>query len=107
MSDNSMDLDSGEGPSIQPAVPTVNPPAAGEVVGPAAVPEELWVKYENAQPVEVSTAGCNNVSKFIKAVKKEMQLPDPPQNITLHTSEDAAAVRSGLSLAQAIVDAVT
>ncbi|KAI3656215.1 hypothetical protein MP638_006870, partial [Amoeboaphelidium occidentale] len=79
---------------------------AGKVV----VPKYLWVKYGNAQPVEVSTAGCNNVSKLIKAVKKEMK-PDldsfSPSRITLHTSEDAAAVRSGLSLAQAIVDAGT
>ncbi|KAI3655796.1 hypothetical protein MP638_004271, partial [Amoeboaphelidium occidentale] len=57
---------------------------AGEVV----VPKYLWVKYGNAQPVEVWTAGCNNVSKFIKAVKKEM--PNTlgsfdANQITLHT----------------------
>ncbi|KAI3655440.1 hypothetical protein MP638_003363, partial [Amoeboaphelidium occidentale] len=64
---------------------------AGEVV----VPKYLWVKYGNAQPVEVSTAGCNNVSKLIKAVKEEMK-PDLDSfslsRITLHTSEDAAAL---------------
>jgi hypothetical protein len=70
-----------------------------------SVPAELFVKYGNAQPVEVSTARCNNVSKFIKAVMKEM--PNTlgsfdPQNITLHIAEDADALNPMLLLRDAV-----
>ncbi|KAI3656133.1 hypothetical protein MP638_000601 [Amoeboaphelidium occidentale] len=70
MSGNSMDLDSGEGPSTRPAAPPVNQPAADEV----SVPEELWVKIEGGFPTGISTEGCKIVDELRKAIKKELEL---------------------------------
>ncbi|KAI3656832.1 hypothetical protein MP638_004041, partial [Amoeboaphelidium occidentale] len=45
LGDIGLDPQEDQGPSRRTPAPTVNPPAADEVVGPAAVPEYLWVKY--------------------------------------------------------------
>lgn len=63
-----------------------------------APPPKLWVllkSHDSAvvnHPTQVPTKDCDNVDDFIKAVKKELQLPQPPQEITLHTTEDAPAL---------------
>ncbi|KAI3655278.1 hypothetical protein MP638_002711, partial [Amoeboaphelidium occidentale] len=64
---------------------------AGEVV----VPKYLWVKYGESRSVPVATEGCNFAALFIDAVKAKM--PNTlgsfdANQITLHTSEDAAAL---------------
>jgi hypothetical protein len=43
-----------------------------------SVPAELWVKYGNAQTVEVSTARRNNVDDFKRAIKKKLMLTISP-----------------------------
>jgi hypothetical protein len=50
------------------------------------------VKYGESNPVPIATERCDFVALFIDAIKKEMQLPEPPQNITLHVSEDSDAL---------------
>jgi hypothetical protein len=62
------------------------------------------VKYGESNPVPIATERCDFVALFIKAVKKEMQLPEPPQNITLHVSEDSDALNPRWSLRNVIQD---
>ena len=72
-----------------------------------APPAELWVllkSHDSAvvnQAVLVSTQDCRYVTHFIKAIKKELS-PKLDQvsvdNITLHLTEAADALRPGLAL---------
>ncbi len=61
-------------------------------------PRKLWVLLKTNDssvvnhPVKVSTEGCDDVSDFIEAAKKKLQLPQPPQNITLHLTEECPAL---------------
>ena len=41
-----------------------------------------WVKYQDYRPRQVSTEGCHNVGDFIKAIKKELQIPNPPKELS-------------------------
>jgi hypothetical protein len=59
------------------------------------VPKYLWVKYGEGDSVAIATKDCDFVSLFIKAIKKEMQLSPPPQNITLHISTNTVALDPG------------
>jgi hypothetical protein len=61
-------------------------------------PRKLWVLLKTndsavvKHATQVPTKDCDNVDDFIKAVKKELQLPQPPQDITLHLTEAADAL---------------
>ena len=45
--------------------------------------------------VEVSTEGCKNVDDFIKAVKKELEIQRPPQEISISLSAGGDALDPG------------
>lgn len=63
-----------------------------------APPPKLWVLLKSNDsavvnhPTQVPTKDYENVDDFIKAIKKELQLPQPPQEITLHLTEDSPAL---------------
>ena len=72
-----------------------------------APPKELWVLLEQTTPgtvnqaVLVSTQDCRFVTHFIKAIKKELSNKlghVDSDNITLHLTEAADALRPGLAL---------
>ena len=48
---------------------------------------KLWVKYKNNNSTQVSTEECHNVDDFLKACKKELQIPNPPQELSLSTTD--------------------
>jgi hypothetical protein len=48
---------------------------------------KLWLKYKNNNPTQVSTEECHNVDDFLKACKKELQIPNPPQELSLSTTD--------------------
>ena len=58
----------------------------------------LWVKYKSFSAVPVFTENCLNVALFIKAVKKELQLPNPPQELLLSLTDGGPPLRPGLVL---------
>ena len=49
---------------------------------------KLWVKFKTNNATQVSTQECFNVDDFIKAVKKELQIPNPPQELSLSTAAE-------------------
>ena len=51
-----------------------------------------WVKFGGSNATQVSTQGCLNVDDFIKAVKKELQIPNPPQEISISLIEGGKAL---------------
>jgi hypothetical protein len=69
-----------------------------------AAPKYLWVKYGKGDPVAVATEGCDFVSLFIGAIRKNMpkKLDVDVDEITLHVSEDAASLDPRWSLLKVI-----
>jgi hypothetical protein len=59
---------------------------------------KLWIKFKTYSAVKVSTEDCQDVNDFLKACKKELQLPNPPQELSLSTTECGSALRPGLNL---------
>ncbi|OAJ39744.1 hypothetical protein BDEG_23570 [Batrachochytrium dendrobatidis JEL423] len=62
---------------------------------------ELWVKLGSYNAVEVSTEGCRNVDKFLKACKRELpRLLDAYDSaqLSLSTTAGGPALRPGLLL---------
>jgi hypothetical protein len=59
---------------------------------------KLWVKFGRNNATQVSTQDCLNVDDFIKAVKKELQIPNPPQELSLSTADGGTPFRPGVSL---------
>jgi hypothetical protein len=49
-----------------------------------SVPAELWVKYGNAQTVEVSTEKCKDVDDFKRAIKKKLILTISPGDFDVY-----------------------
>ncbi|KAJ3307851.1 hypothetical protein HDV04_002450, partial [Boothiomyces sp. JEL0838] len=62
---------------------------------------ELWVKLGNYRATQVSTDGCSNVDKFLKACKKELE-PDLDNvslaRLTLSTTENGPPLEPGAHL---------
>jgi len=60
--------------------------------------QQLWVVLRSntpaqfRRPTQVQTKNCKNVDNFIDAIKKKLQLPHPPQDITVHLIEDGPAM---------------
>jgi hypothetical protein len=46
-----------------------------------------WVRIQGKYAVKVSTEGCQDIDDFIKAIKKELQISQPPQQISLSTAD--------------------
>ena len=61
---------------------------------------KLWVKFGESNAVKVSTNGCLDVDDFIKAVKKELQIPNPPQEISISFTMGGKAWQPDLKLDQ-------
>ena len=61
---------------------------------------KLWVKYKNNNSTQVSTEECHNVDDFLKACKKELQIPNPPQELSLSTTDGGTPLKPGYSLHQ-------
>ena len=63
---------------------------------------QLWIRLvaKNAltNATKVSTAGCLDVDDLLKAARKELQLPQPPQDITLRLSENSPALEPDAAL---------
>ena len=57
-----------------------------------------WVKLKDFHSVKVFTRNCDDVDDFIKACKKELQIPNPPQELSLSTTINGTAIRSGCKL---------
>ena len=61
-------------------------------------PQKLWVLLKShdsavvSKPTQVPTKDCDNVDDFIEAIKKKLQLSQPPQDITLHLTKDGPAL---------------
>ena len=51
---------------------------------------KLWVKFGNSSATRVSTEGCEIVDDFIEAAKKKLQIPNPPQEISISLKEGNA-----------------
>ena len=43
----------------------------------------LWVKVGDSAAIKVSTVDCINVNDYIRAVMSDLQLPNPPQDISI------------------------
>jgi hypothetical protein len=67
-------------------------------------PRKLWVRVKPnvpgavSYPTQVSTEGCENNDDFAQATKDKLQLPNPPQEISLHLTEDGPALKRSASL---------
>ena len=61
-------------------------------------PTKLWVQLNSGHPVRVSTEGCEIVDDFIKAIKKELELPHPPQVISLSLTCDGPPLEQDAAL---------
>jgi hypothetical protein len=48
---------------------------------------KLWVKYKINNSTQVSTEECHNVDDFLEACKKKLQIPNPPQELSLSTTD--------------------
>ena len=59
---------------------------------------KLWVKFGGNNAVKVSTEGCADVDDFIKAVKKELQIRNPPQEISISLTAKVKALERDLEL---------
>ena len=57
---------------------------------------KLWVKFGKNNSTQVATEGCSNVDDFIKQCKKELQIPNPPQELSLSTTDGGIPLRPGL-----------
>ena len=67
----------------------------------------VWVKYQESQAVEIDATDCRNVDGLKRAVKNDLELSAPLQEITLcttSTTEGGAVSRieldPGLSMAE-------
>ena len=65
----------------------------------------VWVKYGNSSAVKIDATNCQDVNDLRKAVKSELQLPNPPQDISLHAtavdgSVNAEPLRPGLIISK-------
>ncbi|KAJ8331065.1 hypothetical protein O5D80_001075 [Batrachochytrium dendrobatidis] len=63
--------------------------------------EFIWIKHNGSQVIQVSTAGCDNVSDLVKTVKKELpkQLTAFDSNeLTLHQTVDATTLEPDLPI---------
>ena len=56
---------------------------------------KLWVRFKPYNPTQVSTDGCDDVDDFIKATKKELQMPNPPQELFLTTTDGGPSLKPG------------
>ena len=54
------------------------------------------MKYGDTNVVEVSTDGCKNVDDFVEAVKKELEIRSPPQEISISVEVGGVAMRRGM-----------
>ena len=61
---------------------------------------KLWAKYKDNNSTQVSTEECHNVDDFLKACKKELQIPNPPQELSLSTTDGGTPLKPGVSLNQ-------
>ena len=62
---------------------------------------KLWIKFKTNNAVKVSTEECQDVDDFLKASKKELLFlygQFPPGELSLSTTVDGLALRSGLLL---------
>ena len=59
---------------------------------------KLWAKYKDNNSTQVSTEECHNVDDFLKACKKELQIPNPPQELSLSTTDGGTPLKPGVSL---------
>ena len=61
---------------------------------------KVWIKYDGGQIIEVSTAGCDDISDLTEAIKLKLPFPDYySSRITLHPSWTAPAFPPNLSIA--------
>eukprot|EP00842_Homolaphlyctis_polyrhiza_P000765 jgi/Hompol1/168/HPOL_003018-RA len=62
---------------------------------------KLWIKHNGGQVIQVPTAGCDNVSDLVKAVKKELPIKltaFDSNELTLHQAMDATALEPDLPI---------
>lgn len=59
---------------------------------------KVWVKFQDNRPTRVSTENCEIIDDFIKACKKELELPHPPQELFLSEFKDGMALREDAPL---------
>jgi hypothetical protein len=59
---------------------------------------KLWVKLGDYDAVKVSAEIGANINDFIKEVKKELQIVNPPQEISLSLTKEGIAIKPGLKL---------
>jgi hypothetical protein len=63
---------------------------------------QIWIKHERVQAVQVSTAGCVNLSDLAEAIKSKLSpklYSISVDEITIHKSAKHAPFRSGLLIA--------
>lgn len=60
----------------------------------------LWVKYLETRPVKINVKDCEDIDDLIELVNAKLQLETPPQNITIHLSNDTSSpsLHPGLAL---------
>jgi hypothetical protein len=58
----------------------------------------LWVKYKTFRAIKVATMQGQDVDSFIKACQMELQIPNPPQDISLSTTDGGDALDGWLLL---------
>ena len=61
---------------------------------------KIWVKFNTNNSVKVSTQGCQDVDDFLEACKKKLQIPNPPQDISLTTTYGGTSLPRSLSIIQ-------
>jgi len=61
---------------------------------------KLWVILKPNNATQVSTENCQNVDDFLEACKEKLQIPNPPQELCLSTTDGGTPLQPDDSIIQ-------
>jgi hypothetical protein len=61
---------------------------------------KLWVKFNTNNATRVSTEGCEIIDVFVDQCKKKLHIPNPPQELSLSTTDGGTPLKPDDSITQ-------